>query len=118
MTQSMIEAGVWRHYKGGYYQVLGVAAHSETGELMVVYVSLSGAHLPGPRMRVRPLSEWHQEVDSNGNLTSFGTLRFQYVGLEITNTDTEIATICTRATGHDGPCNGYPRASCATIPQD
>jgi hypothetical protein len=48
-----MEAGIYKHYKGGYYQVLGVAAHSETGEEMIVYISLDPS-LPGSRMRVRP----------------------------------------------------------------
>lgn len=76
-----IAAGVWRHYKGGYYQVLGLAAHSETDELMVVYVSLTGAHLPGPRLRVRPLSMWIDAVKHKGKYVADS--RFEYVGLEI-----------------------------------
>ena len=32
--------GRYRHYKGGLYEVLGVARHSETLEPMVVYRSL------------------------------------------------------------------------------
>lgn len=30
-------AGVYRHFKGGLYEVFGVARHSETEEEMVVY---------------------------------------------------------------------------------
>lgn len=74
-----IAAGVYRHYKGGYYQVLGIAAHTETDELMVVYVSLTGAHLPGPRMRIRPLEMWLDVVTHEGKHVP----RFEYVGLEI-----------------------------------
>ena len=29
--------GLYRHYKGGEYEVLGVARHSETREPLVVY---------------------------------------------------------------------------------
>ena len=29
--------GLYRHYKGGEYEVLGVARHSETQEPLVVY---------------------------------------------------------------------------------
>ena len=29
--------GRYRHYKGGEYEVVGIARHSETGEPMVVY---------------------------------------------------------------------------------
>lgn len=35
-----IQTGVYRHYKGKDYQVLGVAHHTETGERMVVYRGL------------------------------------------------------------------------------
>ncbi|MHA6668189.1 DUF1653 domain-containing protein [Homoserinimonas sp. A447] len=34
--------GSYRHFKGGVYQVLGVARHSETEEALVVYASPSG----------------------------------------------------------------------------
>ena len=34
--------GVYRHYKGNDYQVLHVARHSETEELLVVYRPLYG----------------------------------------------------------------------------
>jgi hypothetical protein len=74
-----IAAGVWQHYKGGFYLVIGIAAHTETDERMVVYVSLTGAHLPGPRMRVRPLSMWADVVE----LAGLHVPRFEYVGLEI-----------------------------------
>jgi hypothetical protein len=34
--------GRYRHYKGGEYELIGVAHHSETLEPMVVYRSLAG----------------------------------------------------------------------------
>ena len=75
-----VAAGIWRHYKGGLYQVLGVGAHSETEEKMVVYVALTGADLPGPRLRVRPLSLWLDIVLwPDGSHRS----RFEYVGIEL-----------------------------------
>lgn len=71
-----IKAGIWEHYKGGLYLVLGIAAHSETDEQMVVYVSLSKR--PGPRLRVRPLRMWEDTV-----LTEDGERqRYIYKGLE------------------------------------
>lgn len=38
----MIEPGRYRHYKGKDYEVIGVAKHSETEELFVVYRALYG----------------------------------------------------------------------------
>lgn len=57
-----IKRGVYRHYKGNTYEVIGVAAHSETLEPMVVYRALYGEH----GLWVRPASMWSEEVDVNG----------------------------------------------------
>lgn len=40
-----------RHFKGKYYQVMYLAQHTETGEMMVVYRALYGNF----RIYVRPL---------------------------------------------------------------
>ncbi|MFT7722748.1 MAG: DUF1653 domain-containing protein [Roseateles sp.] len=37
-----LRAGRYRHYKGGKYEVLAVARHSETLEALVVYRPLAG----------------------------------------------------------------------------
>ena len=41
--------GTYRHFKGGIYEVLGVARHSETEEELVVYTSRSGEWWVRPR---------------------------------------------------------------------
>ncbi|GBQ92830.1 hypothetical protein AA23498_1560 [Acetobacter nitrogenifigens DSM 23921 = NBRC 105050] len=51
--------GRYRHYKGGFYTVLGVARHSETEEPLVVYRSETQGGL-----WVRPLSMWLETVNS------------------------------------------------------
>lgn len=72
-------AGIYQHYKGGYYQMIGVGAHSETDERMVVYVSLT-ASMPGPRLRIRPASMWNDpETWPDGSTGP----RFKYIGVEI-----------------------------------
>lgn len=69
-----MRTGLYKHYKGGMYQVLGVAQHSNTNELMVVYISLD-ASLPGPRIRVRPM--WG--VDGFMTPCKDGIERFEFV---------------------------------------
>ena len=53
--------GTYRHYKGGLYQVLGVANHSETLEEMVYY-----KHLDDGSFWVRPLKMFLEEVEVDG----------------------------------------------------
>jgi hypothetical protein len=38
----VVQPGPYRHYKGGAYEVIGVARHSETEEEYVVYRALYG----------------------------------------------------------------------------
>ena len=35
----MVKVGRYRHFKGGFYVVLGIATHAETMEEMVLYLS-------------------------------------------------------------------------------
>ena len=57
-----IKLGKYRHYKGGEYEVIGVANHSETLERMVVYRALYG----DGEIWVRPLSMWSETVVVDG----------------------------------------------------
>ncbi|NMP38553.1 MAG: DUF1653 domain-containing protein [Clostridiales bacterium] len=67
-----MKPGVYRHYKGNEYEVIGTAKNSETLEPMVVYRALYGEH----EMWVRPASMWSEEVDTpDGKVT-----RFTYTG--------------------------------------
>ena len=53
-----IKIGKYRHYKGGIYEVVAIAHHSETLEDMVVYRALYGDR----EVWVRPASMWNEEV--------------------------------------------------------
>lgn len=57
----------WRHYKGGEYETLGIAIHSETLEEMVIYKMLYHGHgYKKGTVWVRPLKMWFEEVEREG----------------------------------------------------
>ena len=50
--------GLYRHYKGGLYRVIGTARHSETDEMLVVYRCL----YDNDSLWVRPLRMFQESV--------------------------------------------------------
>ena len=54
--------GIYRHFKGGIYEVLCVARHSETEEMMVIYRNVHD----GEKIWARPLSMWNEAVERDG----------------------------------------------------
>lgn len=54
--------GPYRHYKGGEYEVIGVARHSETLEPMVVYRPLYN----DTGWWLRPLAMFVEEIEIDG----------------------------------------------------
>ena len=66
-----LKPGRYRHFKGGEYNVQGIATHSETGEQLVVYTPLYGEG----GLWVRPLSMFLETVDRDGELQA----RFTYI---------------------------------------
>jgi hypothetical protein len=72
--------GVYRHYKGHFYQLLHIARDSENGpnegRLLAVYVGLEldGAR-PGPRVCVRPIDQFTETLPD-------GRPRFAFVADE------------------------------------
>ena len=53
-----LKPGIYRHFKGNFYRLIGTAKHSETLEPMVVYQALYGEG----GLWVRPASMWLEEV--------------------------------------------------------
>jgi hypothetical protein len=95
-----LPSGIYRHWKGKLYQVLGYAHDSNLDErVVVVYVplELDGAHL-GPRMAVRSVEDWRAHVHPwDGTVCEGGgswcvtsrhddpsVVRFKYLGPELT----------------------------------
>ncbi|MAM87105.1 MAG: TonB box-like protein [unclassified Hahellaceae] len=61
MSKSL-RTGIYRHYKGQIYAVMGVARHSETEEELVVYRALYGQQ----GLWVRPLCMFTETVEIDG----------------------------------------------------
>ncbi len=59
---AQITPGIYRHYKGNEYQVLGLAKHSETLDTLVLYRALYGDF----GLWVRPLAMFSETVSVNG----------------------------------------------------
>lgn len=53
--------GIYRHFKGGMYELIGVANHSETMEPMVVYRALYGER----GLWVRPAAMWNEIIQKD-----------------------------------------------------
>ncbi len=63
-SEGSLQPGRYRHYKGGEYQVLGIARHSETDEELVVYRPLYGEQ----GLWVRPLAMFLESVHTEQGL--------------------------------------------------
>jgi hypothetical protein len=58
-----MELGLYKHYKGNIYEVIGIAKHSETLEEMVVYKATYQAE--GENLWVRPKSMFLESIEVN-----------------------------------------------------
>ena len=66
-----LEKGIYKHYKGNLYEVLGVSQHSETLEHLVVYKTLYGDFSTW----VRPLDMFQESMEKDGEQVA----RFEFV---------------------------------------
>lgn len=67
-----LKPGIYRHYKGGEYELIGIVTHSETLEKMVLYRALYGEK----GFWVRPAHMWSETVEKDGIFMR----RFTYIG--------------------------------------
>jgi hypothetical protein len=65
----VLKEGIYRHYKGNEYEVTGIAKHSESEEMVVVYRALYG-----------DFGLWVRPLDMFDGLLEDGTKRFVYIG--------------------------------------
>ena len=63
---------IYRHFKGNLYEVLAIATHTETEELMVVYQEVNGE-----KTYARPLEMFVSQVDKEKYPEVLQTFRFE-----------------------------------------
>ena len=59
-----IPTGLYRHFKGNEYEVIGIARHSEDISPMVVYKALYGDY----GIWVRPAEMWNETIERDGKI--------------------------------------------------
>lgn len=72
MSERDIHLGIYRHFKGDLYKVVGFATHSETGEDLVIYHSVMGEM----KVWARPLTMFKEVVINDDGVKVF---RFEYI---------------------------------------
>ena len=73
-TDGDVRCGLYEHFKGGRYLVLGLARDDRDDTPLVVYVRLYDR--PGIPMTARPLADFLATVDTPAGVVP----RFRYVG--------------------------------------
>jgi hypothetical protein len=58
--------GIYTHYKGKRYEVVGIGTHTETGEKLVIYKALYKGDFPEGALWIRPLAMFKENVTVNG----------------------------------------------------
>lgn len=75
----MITPGIYEHYKGKRYEVLGIARHSETLEELVVYKALYDTPDFGfGALWVRPIAMFEEEI----NVGNIQVKRFKKINVD------------------------------------
>lgn len=63
-----LDKGVYHHYKGGMYEVLDVACHTETLEWYVIYRSHERARSGMPSVWIRPYVMFVESIELDGEM--------------------------------------------------
>jgi len=66
-----LKPGLYQHYRGNLYHVIGLCRHSETLEILVTYQALYGDY----GLWVRPLDLFLEPVEENGQCVP----RFKFI---------------------------------------
>jgi hypothetical protein len=76
-SETDIPCGVYQHYKGNRYLVLGVARHDTTEDVLVIYARLYPRS--GLPLSARPIADFTGEVE---NEKGERVKRFRYIGFQ------------------------------------
>lgn len=72
-----ISPGLYQHYKGGQYEVIGIVNHSESLEQLVLYKALYDSEdYPAGSLWVRPVDMFTEDVMVDGEKVK----RFRFLG--------------------------------------
>lgn len=77
MSRGLFNLGKYKHYKGDFYEVLGICRHSETMEEFVLYRSLIvHPDFGNAPYWVRPMKMFLEDVEVDGKKVK----RFEFIG--------------------------------------
>lgn len=72
-----MKPGIYRHFKGNIYHVLGVAENTETKEMTVVYIPQEGPH--AGKLSNRPVAMFLEHVKNHKERPDYEGPRFEFI---------------------------------------
>ena len=77
LNADSVKPGIYRHFKGNIYHVLGVAENTETHELTVIYIPQEGPH--AGKLCNRSVAMFLEHVEDHPERPGYRGPRFQLI---------------------------------------